>query len=62
VGQLGDPLPGPRDLALAQLIFCTIRVVPASQRSALLQTYLGGVTGSNGPANEPTNAQPVRAR
>jgi hypothetical protein len=51
-----------RMLIPAVLIFCTIRVVPASQRSALLQTYLGGDTASSGPASELTSAQPARAR
>jgi hypothetical protein len=51
-----------RMLIPAVLIFCTIRVVPASQRSALLQTYLGSAAGSSGPASELTSAQPARTR
>jgi len=51
-----------RMLIPAVLIFCTIRVVPANQRSVLLRTYLGGATGSSGPALKLPSAQPARAR
>lgn len=41
-----------RMLIPAVLIFCTIRVVPASQRSVLLQTYLGAAPDPSAAAAE----------
>jgi hypothetical protein len=50
-----------RMLIPAVLIFSTIRVVPANQRSAVLRTYLGGVPDPGTTEVEQTGAQPARS-
>jgi hypothetical protein len=50
-----------RMLIPAVLIFCTIRMVPAGQRSALLQTYLGATSGFE-PDRDPADQRSARPR